>query len=698
MYDPKAVPGALIILWLGGLLAAPPRPSAWLVFLSGLPVLALISARLARRDGRSWADYVKATADLHALALVLLYALGVLLADSHGVSTDGVTYFAQLRSIVFDWDLNIDAEYARLGQPPRPNYVVPVGPLVVWAPFYLAVAAVDTLGRGLGLWAAPAEAEAIGLGLAYVRAVLMSSFAIGAAGLFAVQWHLRRRFTPSVAFIATLLIFGATPLYWYMVYEPSMTHAASFGFVALFVVLSAHWLRPAVVDSTGPAPPVAQSRPDPLPHSIAPERRSSSFPTRAQSLVLGALLGLAFLARPQESLFVLYPALLVATMPGVSAGERLRGGLRTAGWALLAALPLLLIQTLHGYLMLSQYEYNLLGQEGGYLNPLRSRWIDTLFSSWHGFLSWTPVAYLAVIGTMGYLRREWRWAAATLAILFLTAWINGSTQDWAGGWSFGGRRFSSALAMLAPGLAIVIEFTLRRPLVALAPLVAAALWWNHLLMVQYTAGMLPKDEPVAFGRIVRQQAELLTRSPYWYPFAFPANVWFAWREGVPVDKYDVLSPVTPGPSFSLTFDRHAEAFLLSGWEVPGGDDWGPSWWIGGSPATMAIPLALEEGDVTIRVRTRTRFEEPPVRALMALDVNGREVGRFTAGLPDAATSEFVIPAAEARTLFRRGFNQMSFRSLGVERVDPNDERPPGPLASRAGRPVWPVAVYAIDVK
>jgi hypothetical protein len=359
-------------------------------------------------------------------------------------------------------------------------------------------------------------------------------------------------------------------------------------------------------------------------------------------------------------------------------------------------LPWIALQVLHSYVLLLRYDYQLMGQ-GGYLQPWQSRWIDTLFSSWHGFLSWTPVAYLAVIGTFAYLRREWRWAAAALAILFLTAWVNGSTQDWAGGWSFGGRRFTSSLVMLAPGLAIVVEFVLRRPLVALAPLVAAALWWNHLLMVQYTAGMLPKDEPVAFGRIVRQQAELHTRSPYWYPFAFPANVWFAWREGVPIDKYDVLSPVTPGPSFSLTFDRRAEAFLLSGWDVPGGDDWGPSWWIGGSPATMAIPLALEDGDVTIRVRTRTRFEEPPVKALMALDVNGREVGRFTAGLPDATTSEFVIPAAEARTLFRRGFNQVAFRSLGVERVDPNDSRPPGPLASRAGRQVWPVAVYAVEI-
>jgi hypothetical protein len=368
-----------------------------------------------------------------------------------------------------------------------------------------------------------------------------------------------------------------------------------------------------------------------------------------------------------------------------------------AGWAFVGALPWLVIQFLDGYALLTRYNYQITGQ-GGYLHLWESRWIDTLFSSWHGFLSWSPVAYAAVIGTFAYLRREWRWAASGLVILFLTAWINGATQDWAGGWSFGGRRYSSALVMLAPGLAMVIEFALRRPLVALAPVVAAALWWNHLLMVQYTAGMLPKDEPVSFGRIVRQQAELQTRHPYWYPFAFPANVWFAWREGVPVDKYDVLSPETPKEAFSLAFDRIAERFLLSGWDVPGGDDWGSCWWIGGTPATLAVPLDLPAGGVTIRVRARTRLEEPSVRAKMAVDVNGREVGRFAAGLPDATTSEVVIPADVARTLFRRGFNQVGLRSLGVEEVDPADTREPTPQAARWRRSVWPVAVYELDVR
>lgn len=695
----------LIVLWLGALVSLPPRPSPWMVVLSGLPVVLLASWRAARRAGEPWRGFAARTWDLHAMGLVLLYALGVQMADAHGISTDGVTYFAQLKSVIFDRDLDVAREFEILGQPPRPNHVVPVGPVLVWLPMYLALALVDALGRGLGWWAAPVDPATLGLGLPYIRAALISSFAIGATGLMGLLWYLRREFGPAIALAAIVLTLGATPLYWYMVYEPSMTHAASFGFVALFVVCSAVWVGdsrpsslPAFAKATAGKP---DSRQDSLPdsrHNSLPSSRQDSLPDPRQisirrCLILGALIGLAFMTRSQESLFALFPALLVLSGAGAP-GERVRSALRLAGWAFLGALPWILLQLLHSHVLFTRYEYDLFGQSG-YFNPLRSRWMDTLFSSWHGFLSWTPVAYVAVLGTVAYLRRQWQWAAAALVILFLTAWVNGSTQDWAGGWSFGGRRFSSVLVMLAPGLALVIEFAVRRPLVAVTPLIIAALWWNHLLMAQYTAAMLPKDAPVPFARIVRQQAELHTRPPYVYPFAFPANVWFAWREGLPVGKYDVLSSETAGPSIDLVFDRASEKFLLDGWEAPGNDDWGAAWWIGRDPAELAVPLDLPSGTVRITVRSRTRLDEPTMRASLAIEVNGTEVGRFDAGVPEPSTSVIDVPATVAGRAFRRGFNRIAFRSLGVAPVDPTDTRPPGRLSRLR---VWPVAIYDLRVE
>ena len=655
---------ACIALWLGLLIALPARTSPWLVVASGLPVVALASWRTARRRHMAWSAFARRTADAHGLALVLLYAVGVLVSDAHGITTDGVTYFAQLRSLVFDRDLDVAREFGVLGQPARPNHVVPIGPTLVWTPLYLLVALVDGLGRAAGVWRAPDDPAALGLTLPYIRAALLSSFAIGAAGLAALLAHLRQRFSPGIAWFTVVLILGATPLFWYLVYEPSMTHAASFGFTAFFATASASWL------ARGQAP------------------------TTGRALALGTLLGLAFAARSQEVLFALLPALYVLSGP-VAWPERISRALRLAGWAFVGALPWLLLQALHSYVLFTRYEYNLLGQ-GGYFNPWQSRWLDTLFSSWHGFFSWTPIAYLAALGTLAYLRREWRWALSALVILFLTAWVNGATQDWAAGWSFGGRRFASVLVLLAPGLALVIDAAVRRPLLAVAPVAVAALWWNHLLMVQYTTGALPKDEPVSFGALVRGQAAVATTPPYAYPFAFPANAWFAWRNQLPIDRYDQLSAEPLRSPFEAQFDRAIEKFLLDGWDAPGGDDWGSAWWIGATPATMAVPLALPPGPVTIRITARTRLDEPVVQAALALDINGVQVGQFAAGVPDPATSTITVPGELAGRVFRTGFNHLAIRSLGVSRVDPSDPRPPGPLARRRNA-AWPVAVYDLGI-
>ena len=365
-----------------------------------------------RRDrSEPWTAFVRRTSDTHALALLLLCALGVQFEDAHGVTTDGVIYFSQLRSVLFDGDLNVAREFAYLGQPPRPYHVVPIGPTIVWVPLYLIVAGVDTVGRVLGFWPEPADPIAIGLTLPYVRAALVSSFAIGAVGLLAVHRHLRGGFDRGVSFATSALLFCATPLVWYMVYEPSMTHAASFGFAALFVTAAARWTSRRI--------------------------------TVRQSIILGALVGLAFVSRPQEALFALLPAVLLLT-EAESWRTRLVAAAKLAAWAFVGAAPFLALQAVHSAILFNRENFSLVGANG-YLDLWHSHWSDTLWSSWHGFLSWSPIAYVAVIGTAFYVARAWRWALATLLIVLLMAWINGSTADWNAGWSFGGRRFVSCL-------------------------------------------------------------------------------------------------------------------------------------------------------------------------------------------------------------------------------------------------------------
>jgi hypothetical protein len=657
---------ALTVLWVGVALTWPASQSLWALFGGGIVVGAVTSRFVAARRGSSWERLLADEADAHALALVLLGATVYMLGHNHGVSSDGVVYVAQLRSLVFDHDFDIVREVELLRQPARPHYVVPVGPLVVWSPLYLLVAFIDTVGRAVGWWSPPDDPAAIGLGTAFIRAIMLSSAAVAALGLWSVHRAVRASFSRSNALLTTLLLLGATPLTWYLIYEPTMTHAASFGLVAVLITRASDWGR--------------------RPYS------------RAQALMLGGLVGAAFLVRPQDVLFALWPAVVTVTMAGRTVAARGRDLLSLAWWAGLGTLPALALQAVHSQVVFSQYSYALVGQ-GGYLDPFESRWLDTLFSSWHGFLSWHPVAYIAVVGTIALLWRDTRWAVTTLVVLFTMAWISGATQDWHGNGSFGGRRFSSMLVLLAPGLALVIEMVLRRPWIMLVPVGAVGLWWNVLLMDQFATFMIPREARVSFAKVVRQQADLHTRPPYRYLFTFPADQWFAWRTGLPAAKYDLLGPESPVWPFATEFPREAERFLLEGWDAPAVDDFGQGWWTLGPVASVAVPLAYESGPVTIDLRSRTRFEEPTYDVTLAIEVNGVAVGQVVSGVPAANDVALTIPAEQASAVFRPGFNVVTLRHVDLRKRDTDDQRPGGTLARRAARGMaWPVAVYRLAIR
>lgn len=331
------------------------------------------------------------------------------------------------------------------------------------------------------------------------------------------------------------------------------------------------------------------------------------------------------------------------------------------------------------------------------LDLASARWVDVLFSSWHGLLSWSPAVYFAVAGTIAYLQRDAIWAAGALGVLLVSSWLAGAAEIWPTVQTFGGRPLISTLAVLAPGLAFLTDAVRRRPLAAIAPLVVVPIVWNHLLMVQYTVGMLPKDEPVSFARMVRQQADAYTRAWSLYPFAFPANVIFAWREALPIDRYDTLALEPRHSAIDLTMDRAAGRFLLDGWDGSTAAGEPPGWWIGGRAATLALNLALpRDRPARILVTARSRYEEPVVQAELALLVNGHEVGRFSPGAETPSEAVFTVSAARD-TPFRKGFNRISFASRGWHRIDPMDTRAAGPLARRSGNPAWPVAIYRIAI-
>jgi hypothetical protein len=573
------------------------------------------------------------------LGAVDLYLLGVLLVVvliaqaklNNGITSDGALYFAHLRSLVFDHDLQIDPEIQYLGLPSRPHHVIPIGPTILWAPLYLLVALGDWIGSLAGLW--PRESGvALGSTSAYIQAAFLASFATAAAGMVALHLRLRREFGGAIAFLTSVLMLGATTLVWYVVSEPSMTHAASFGVVALALVLSERWLADRV-------------------------------PTRGQAITLGALFSLVILVRIEDGLFLLFPAMALAFAP-LERAQPLPVRARIALDMLVGATPLVVLQATMYAALLASNQFTLVGGEEGYL-LITSRWSEVLFSSRHGLFAWTPAVWIGVFGTLLYVRRNRWWAIPALITFAIMVWLNGSARDWAAGWAFGGRRFTSALAALAPGFAAALDWARRRPLVVLGPAVAAAVGWNTLLMTQFQRGLVPRDEAVRFDTLVRQQTDLYVKPPYFYPFAFPANVWFSWREGLPVDKYDLLGAEPLHREMYLPLNEWGSRFLTGGWDDGAGDRFGSRYYLNGATGTILVPLDVPP-DVEFLLDVEARAEGGGGgTATLGVTVNGRSFGDIVMPVGGDTPVRRVFTTPAGARVWRRGYNRVTISRRDV---------------------------------
>src|SRR6185295_5215526 len=108
-------------------------------------------------------------ARLRAAALPLALAGAAVIWVAAGVGhpefrADSPGYYGNLRSAVFDRDLDLRNEWEHWGLPPLPTDAAgrtvnpyTLGPALLWAPFVLAVHAGVLAARALGLTAVPAD-------------------------------------------------------------------------------------------------------------------------------------------------------------------------------------------------------------------------------------------------------------------------------------------------------------------------------------------------------------------------------------------------------------------------------------------------------------------------------------------------------------------------------------------------------------
>ena len=425
------------------------------------------------------------------------------------IDADAVEYYAHLRSLYFDHDLDFTNEFAHFGILDRGDKVqltatghrrtiFSIGPALLWMPFY---AVGDVLARLLG-------GREDGYSAIHIRSVMVGSLFYAVAGLLLLGPALREVAGPRAARWTQLVLLYATFLFWYAVHEPVMSHAASFAMAAAVVAL---WW---------------------------PERERLSW---RRAALLGLVVGFAACVRWQNAVLLLLPAFPLLRRLGSDPREAMVRGLTCLAAFAVGTLPQLIAwKVIFGQYLMADPPH------GRDFLRLDHPWLlETFFSSRHGLFYWTPVLWAAYLGLLALAwRRPWRRTALALLLpVAIMSYVNACSGDWWAGGSFSNRRFDSVLPLLAVGLAWSLRalgaFAARRPAALLVGLGIVATAWNLLLMEQYRLGLLPRDATVSFADVAANNAGLLSAT-VGTPVAWPANWVFAAQTGLPLDQYDRL--------------------------------------------------------------------------------------------------------------------------------------------------------------
>lgn len=440
-------------------------------------------------------------------AVLVLHYIGTRGIFEGKASGDGLIAFLYFPALVqhHTFDLgSVALPYiaSSFGREPASGLVAnpnPLGPPLLWAPFYglvllgkwLAAGLVALLGahapKELAQWVKIARGHHVEFDY-WVTG--LGTLVFGLIGIWRMFVLLRRRLSLDAARFAIAGAVLASPLWWYLTTQPLYQHGCAFFAVTLFVE---RW--------------------------DAYRQQSPDGYTLRQAALLGALGGLCLMMRTQQGLWLILPAadLLTSlvralTAPNLSPAERRRRVLAVVTAGLLFGVCLLLAFSPQALLWKHYY-----GQIRPPQKPGHIRWHDPalvamLFSMRAGLFPWVPILYLVVPGILWLL---WRRSAGLalpvcLLVVFLgQIYVNAAVYDFHASWAFGPRRFTECVVVLALGLGGLWHALGRRGHIALILCATLAISWNGFLL-----------------ELVRQRRVKSSSSG-----AYPASVWVRWAQG-----------------------------------------------------------------------------------------------------------------------------------------------------------------------
>lgn len=405
-----------------------------------------------------------------ALAIIAFLVVGFFFVPLEWRVFDPSMYYAYIRSPLIDGDLDFANEaepqawwlshVERTDTGKFPN-VYSIGPALFWTPATLLAHGAVLLLQQMG---APFAAD--GYALPYLVLVGLTTVLVFFVGLLAVYRLARRTASPFPAFLTTVLVWLATPLFFFSARFNMMAHSFSFATVALFLLAWFH-LR-------------AQKR-----------------PSCWCWLGLGLLSGLMMLQRWQNVLILLLPPVGDLLEQRILERDRWPGyGLWALGTLLAFSPQMAMWQVLFGRPLL-------VPQGPDFFHWARPAIGATLFSTNRGLFLWSPLFLLGVAGLVWLWRRDRAFAVAATLVSVLELYMNSAAWDWWGGGAFGPRRFINLLPLLVPGMAGLVARWTRSHWARLALLVLSLLliwhqwaWMDMVFYVAYSDGGHPLSPEV----------------------------------------------------------------------------------------------------------------------------------------------------------------------------------------------------------
>lgn len=393
-------------------------------------------------------QFIKSKPELfYFLAVIILltfsfFKFGTYRNWPYKIESDGKYYYQFLVSGYYDHDFdftnnyNIEAyswmknpidhyEYKNIVNPitNRPTNVFSIGPAILWTPFFLFS---KFLGWFLNLLNFQIDTSPWSKFTQY--SVMYAAVVYCVLTLILLYMLLIQYFSKKVSILSTWLILVATNLYYYAVFEVSMSHVYDLFTFVLYLCIFSKCIR---------------------------NREKVYFIGLALSGALNILI------RTQNvvtiGLFSIALIIIIVKEQKRSFPFHLFGI-----YFLVLFLGILPIPLVNNYLFGNPFT---IPQGNNFINPLHSSFFEVLFSQRNGLFSHHPILLFGLLGFFIFFTKRCKEKQYDQIIFFLSmfiafifqVYINGSVSDWWAGHSFGQRRLISSFPLFVYGFAFLLE-------------------------------------------------------------------------------------------------------------------------------------------------------------------------------------------------------------------------------------------------